>query len=205
MQLQIALIALIGFAIFTSINSPYNSNTLNRLSTLSYIAGIIYLLGRLAMRSLDPALTALGKEPLGVKSRGPISAELLAGSDFQWAPEQSDEYMTIAVWVTFGLIIAIEAYFVWRLFLLSLESCTEIQKCQWLVRLFTCCCCSHTVFRQVVLDESPDTPKPENEESAKAVEVPQKDENGNDVQVKVSDIKVDIKEEGKDPSVVAGE
>lgn len=185
MQLQIALVVLILFTAFNILNSPYHSDTLNRLNNLSYYSGVIYLLGRLCIRSLGPSQTQLEKESLGVKSRGPLREDLLDVSDIVWDEEMSDKYLTIAVWVTFGLIVAIEAYFVWRLYLQSLESFTRVPKCHWLVRIFTCCCCSRRDFRQVIMQESfSELDDAQKKGDGKDVEkVLKKDEKGKDASV----------------------
>lgn len=129
LQLPIALMMMIFFALLSQLNNPYHSETLNRLSFLSYCAGVVYLLGRLSMRGLGPTETQLEAENVGIVTCGPVSDDLLSASNAYWDPDQSEDHLKVAVWTTVGLIVAIESYFVWRLYLLCLGSLSKRPKC----------------------------------------------------------------------------
>ena len=177
------------FTGISQLNNPYNSLTLNRLSFLSYAAGVLYLLGRLSMRGWAPTSTRLEAENVGIMTCGPISDELLTASDAYWDPDQSEDYLTVTVWITFGLIVAIEAYFVWRLYLLCLGSLSKKPKCEKFFRFFTCCICSHRDFKEVIEGQYAEEPKKQKKpESEKAEEVSGK--KGRDVEL--GDISIDL-------------
>ena len=144
------------FALLTSCNQPYRSAPLNRQSLLSYLAGIIYLLYRLALRSLEPTDTTLVAvdDTCGLVSQAPLDKELLAATGVFYDKERNHDIVWIGEWSFLGSIVAIEAYFVWRLYLSMIGAFSRTTRCKCCVRLFTCCLCSSQDFGHVIYKES---------------------------------------------------